>query len=187
MKEKYYYCYSTDNELLGHFAKKIIQKQKNDLKKHAITSVLATVQSISSLLIDGATKSINITIEDPHYKKEKLASKFYFNLKMKPLEEYNDDFVDEIYEFKQVTNKLTHDDFSEFSEELYGMVLKYTSFLHLDNVDIDNKEQYNNKLSELITSLLIKIKDGTIRRESKFQIPIGKQLFNIKIDCSIIY
>ena len=187
MKEKYYYCYSTDNELLGYYAKKIIQKQKNDPKKHNITSVLSTIQSISSLLIDSATKSISINIEEPHFKKEKLASKFYFNLKMKPLEEYDDDFVDEIHEFKQVTNKLEHDDFSEFNDELYGMVLKYTSFLHLDNVDINNKEQYNNKLSELITSLLIKIKDGSLRRESKFQIPIGKQLFNIKIDCSIIY
>jgi hypothetical protein len=187
MREKYYYCYSTDNELLGHYAKKIIEKQKNDPQKHNITSVLSTIQSISSLLIDTATSSISISIENPYYKKEKLAKKFHFNLKLRPLEEYNDDFIDEIHEFKQVTKKMTHDNFSEFNDELYGQVLKYTSYLHLDIIDIDNKKQYNDTISNLIISLLIKIKDGVINREEKFQIPIGKQLFNIKMNCSIIY
>lgn len=187
MREKYYYCYSTDNELLGHYAKKITEKHKGDPNKHNITSVLSTIQSISSLLIDTATSSININIDNPYYKKDKLAKKFYFNLKLKPLEEYDDDFVDEIHEFKQVTKKLTHDDFSNVNEELYGQILKYTSYLHLDSIDIDNKKQYNDTISNLIISLLIKIKEGVINREEKFQLPIGKQLFNIKMDCSIIY
>jgi hypothetical protein len=187
MKEKYYYCYSTDNELLGHYANKILKKQLNDPKKHNITSVLSTIQSISSLLIDSATSSINITLEQPHLKDNKLAEKFYFNLKLKPLEEYDKDFVDEVHEFKQVTNKLEHDDFSNCNDELYGKILKYTSFLHLNHLDINNKEQYNETLSQLIISLLVKIKDDVIRRECKFQIPIGKQLFNIKMNCSIVY
>lgn len=187
MKEKYYYCYSTNDKELGKYAKKAIKNIKTGKKLHEATSIIATIQSVMSLLIDAGNSKINLEIEKPYIGNKLIASKAYVILSAKPLKEYTEDLIDEKYLFKKVTNEIEHDDFSLFEEKLYGKIIKYTSFIHLENIELKNKKEYNKKLTELIIPLLNYIKQGNIKRESKFQIPIGQQLFNIKMNATIIY
>lgn len=187
MLEKYYYCYSTNNKLLSEHSKKLLKRIKHSDNLHDFTSFIANVLSLSSLIIDSGGKSISINIEEPFHKKEKLAESILFSIKLNPVLELEDCMVDEEYKFKKITQRLEHDNFNEISEEDYGDVLKYTSFLHLDNLNIDDKKDYNKYTTSLAISIFYFIKKGYIRRDDKIQLPIGKELFNIKFDCYAKY
>ena len=187
MKEKYYYCYSTNNKLLGEKSRRLLKRIKHSENHHDFTSLIANILSLSSLLIDGASKSINIDIEAPHYKKVKLAEKLHFNVTLRPVAETHDSILDEEHLFKKITQKMEHDNFNLFSDEDFGDVLKYTSFLHLDNLNIDNKEDFNKYITEFAVAIFYFIKNGYLKRDDKIQLPIGNELFNIKFNCNAKY
>jgi hypothetical protein len=187
MKEKYYYCYSTNNKLLGEKSRKLLKKIKHSENHHDFTSLIAHILSLSSLLIDGASKSINIDIDEPHYKNEKLAEKLHFNIALRPVAETEESLLDEEHLFKKITQKMEHDNFNLFTDEDYGDVLKYTNFLHLDSLNIDKKADFNKYTTEFAVAIFYYIKKGYITREDKLQLPIGKELFNIKLNCNAKY
>jgi hypothetical protein len=187
MNEKYYYCYSSNNELLGESAKKYLKNIKHDKQLHDFTSIVSKFLVISSILIDNGSKSINLKIDEPTFKNVKLAETLYFNLTLNPVKELSHDSIDDSLEFKKITNKLDSEDFSLVDNATYGQILKYTSFINLENVEVNNKKDFDKNISSFVVQLFYYIKLGNIDRDFKIQLPIGKELFNIKINCTVKY
>lgn len=187
MNEKYYYCYSTNNKLLGEMSRNYLKKIKHDSQHHDFTTIISKFLVISSLLIDNGSKSTSLKIENPNFKNNELAKVLYFNLSLKPVKELSHDLIDETQEYRKVTSKIKHDNFSEFSDELYGDILKYTAYINLEGLNITDTKNFNNEISNFVVQLFYYIKQGNIPRDLKIQLPIGKEVFNIKIDCTVKY
>jgi len=189
MKENYYYCYSTNSLLLGEMSRKHLKKIKHQENLHDFTVIISTILSLSSVMIDSATKSINITIQDPHFNDIKLAKTLYFNLSLRPLvESIKEDLpIDEEYTFKKITTRLENDNFQELSDFDFGDVLKYTSYLNLNNNTVNTKSDFNKLSTELAIKLFHYIRAGNLKRDEKLQLPIGKEIFNLKLNCTANY
>jgi hypothetical protein len=182
MEDLYLYCYSTNNEMLGEYTKQIGAKFKDNENLHNTVSLLSSLQALVSGALCLASDTATITLDNPKIGSNTLAKKAILSLKYQPVKDLKDILLDESTQYKKITQNLEHDNFSLYDNETLGLIVKYTTHIHCQN------ETNYKKISPILgTYILNKILSGFCTRDLNIQIPIGKQLFNIKIKTIINY
>jgi hypothetical protein len=167
-------CYDTNNKFLGKSAKKFALKFDDSTNIHNATSVFSSIQGVISISLMKADQEVEVKFKNLHTSdgnKSNVSVKVAFQPKME-LDKSKSNIGEG---FKTIATRLKNDIFSTLNDNLYGEVLKYTTFLYIN--DKEDKEDKNGKLKELCKIIADKTLTNNLKRNFTLKIPIGFHMF----------
>lgn len=170
-------CYDTNNKFLGKSAKKFALKFENTANIHCSTSVFSAIQGVISISLMKADQEVEVKFKNLHISNGNISNvsvKVSFQPKME-LDKSKSNIGEG---FKTITTKLKNDIFSTLNDNLYGEVLKYTTFLYIN--DKEDKDDKDGKMKELCKIIADKILTNDLKRNFTLKIPIGFHMFEAK-------
>lgn len=169
-------CYITNDSLLGRLAKRAASNFDSTSSLHVATSIISSLQGIIALSITLGSSYAEVSYNELKSSESIIHRKPCLRVDFEPISEILQSQPSKTLKYQKVSSEIEHDVFSKISDEIYGRIIKFTTFIKC-------KDERNAKkmISELSSSIINNIINNDLDKNIEIILPIGGHIFKVKI------